>query len=267
MSKRIFLLVFIGVAAGGAAWAVVHFTSAKRNRQHESANNSISPKSTNADAWAEAVERVKADRGEPASGSAAIVIPPELKHYTDRHWFLATQVAEIEKYDVQTCQDFVDLAAMIERGEMVTVPAVTDTYVLLGVGAKGDGSEFSKYQDDHSVDLYTEVQLHDAYKRLDDRRSNLQTEIASLKVQSGKLKKRDRTKQPELQKQIMALQQELKSIDEDKALLDQFYGQPDSRQQLLREYGSLQTLARNFLGRSYDLDSSSDRQAMRINMG
>ena len=42
---------------------------------------------------------------------------------------LATQVAEIAKYNVHTCQDYMDLAAMIERGEMVTIPALTDSYV------------------------------------------------------------------------------------------------------------------------------------------
>jgi hypothetical protein len=159
-----------------------------------------------------------------------------------------------------------DLAAMIERGELVAVPSVTDTYVLFGVGAKADDGVFTTYQDDHSIELYNEVQLSDAYRQFDDKRANLQSEIASLKVQSGRLKKRDRTKQNELQKQITARQQELTSIDEDKALLDQFYGQPDSRQKLFRDYESLQALAKNFAGRSYNLEDSSDRQAMKVNM-
>jgi hypothetical protein len=244
---------------------VVHFRAARRNHLHESANNlSNLTKSTSAEAWAEAIEKVKADRGE--QGKGAIEIPPELKHYSDRHWFLATQVAEIDKYNVHTCQDFLDLAAMIERGELVAVPSVTDTYVLFGVGAKADEGVFTTYQDDHSIELYTEAQLSDAYRQLDDKRANLQSEIASLKVQSGRLNKRDRTKQNELQKQITARQQELTSIDEDKALLDQFYGQPDSRQKLFRDYESLQTLAKNFVGRSYNLEDSSDRQAMKVNM-
>jgi len=245
-------------------WAVVHFRAAERDRLHQSANNSISPNSADADAWAKAVEKVKADRGE--QGNAAIEIPPELRHYSDRHWFLATQVAEIERYNVQTCQDFVDLAAMIEHSKMIAVPAVTDSYVLFGVGAKADQGVFSRYEDDHSIELYNEAQLHEAYRRVDDKRSNLQSDIAALKVQSAKLKKRDRTKQSELQKQITARQQELKSTDEDQALLDQFYGQPDSRQKLFRDYESLQALARDFGGRAYNLDDSSDRQAMKINM-
>lgn len=86
-----------------------------------------------------------------------------VKHYSDRHWFLATPVAEIGKYNLQTCQDYVDLAAMIERGEMVAVPAVTDTYVLFGVGVKVDESVFSRYENDHRIELYDEAQLSEAY--------------------------------------------------------------------------------------------------------
>ncbi len=152
---------------------------------------------------------------------------------------------------------------MIQRREMVAVPAVTDAYVLFGVGAKADDGVFTRYEDDHSIELYNEAQLADAYQRINDRRSKLQTEIGALKVQSGSLNKR---KQADLQKQITARQRELKSTDEDKALLDQSYGEPDSRQKLFRDYESLQGLAKNFGGRSYDLESSSDRQAMRINM-
>ena len=80
------------------------------------------------------------------------------------------------------------------------------------------------------------------------------------------MKKVDRAKKRELQKQITTHQQELKSADEDKALLDRFYGQPDSRQKLFREYESLQSLANNFGGHSYSLDDSSDRQAMKLNL-
>jgi len=160
----------------------------------------------------------------------------------------------------------VDLAAMIERGSMVAVPAVTDTYVLFGVGAKADEGVFTRYEDDHSIDLYNQAQLRDAYKRLDDKKSNLQSEIASLKVQSGWRSKRDCQIQSELQKQITAREQELKSTDEDKALLDQFYGQPGSSQKLFRDYEALQALAKNFGGRSYNLDDLLDRQAMKVNM-
>ena len=264
---RLVLLIIAGAATGVAVWALLRFTAPKRQGLRQSANYLSNPtNSPNADLWTQAVEKVKADRGEAAGGQAPVDVPPELRHYDDRHWFLAAQVAEVRKHNIQTCQDFVDLAAMIERGEIVAVPAVTDTYILLGVGAKADDDTFSRYEDDHSIQLYNEAQLRDEYRRLDATRANLQSEIADLKVQLGALKKRDRTKQSELQKQLTARQQQLKSTDEDKALLDRFYGQPDSRQTLFRDYESLQSLANNFAGRPFNIDNPSDRQAMKISM-
>jgi hypothetical protein len=218
------------------------------------------------EAWARAVERIKEDRSQTVQGNNAFVIPPELQHYSDRHWFLATQVAEIDKYKVPTCQDYVDLAGMIERGELVSVPGVTDTYALYGVGAKADDAVFDRFEDDQTIQLYSDAQLTEKYKSLDEKRSNLQSEIASLQVQFAGLKKPERAKQNELQKQITAHEQELQAIAEDKGLLDQFYGQPDSRQKLMRDYESLQTLAKNFAGRSYNLDDAADRLALKCNM-
>ena len=65
---------------------------------------------------------------------------------------------------------------------------------------------------------------------------------------------------------MTARQQELNAANEDKALLDRFYGKSDSRQKLFREYASLQALAKNFAGRSFDLNKPSDRQALRVTM-
>ncbi len=264
---RLVLLILASAATGVVVWALLHFTAPKRQGLPQSTNDLSSfASSTNADLWTEAVEKLKADRGEPAGGQASVDVPPELRHYDDKHWFLATQVAEVRKHNIQTCQDFVDLAVMIERGEIVAVPAVTDNYILFGVGAKADEGAFSRYEDDHNIGLYDEAQLRDEYRRLDATRASLQSEIADLKVQLSALKKRDRSKQSELQKQITARQQELKSTDEEKALLDRFYGQPDSRQKLFRDYESLQSLAKNFGGRSYNLNDLSDRQAMKVDL-
>src|SRR5207249_6679822 len=119
--------------------------------------------SADPDLWARSMERVKEDRGE--TGNVALEVPPELRHYEDRHWFLATQVAEVKKFNVQSVQDFVDLAAMIQRGEMVSVPAVTDTYILFGVGAKADNGAFTRWMADHNVELYDDAELRDAYAR------------------------------------------------------------------------------------------------------
>ncbi|HEX2271239.1 MAG TPA: DUF5715 family protein [Pyrinomonadaceae bacterium] len=265
MTRRIVLILLLFVAAGAAVWATLRFA---RPRLHDfRANDSAAVEnSAPSNSWTEAVEQVKADRGEPAGVSARVETPPELKHYSERHWFLATQVAEVAKHKFDTCQNYMDLAAMIQRGEMVTLPAVTDSYVLFGVGEMADEDPFVRYEDGRSVELYDEPQLNQAYKQLDEKRAQLQSEIDSLKSEATKLNKRERTKRNELQKQITALQGELNSITEEKKSLDEFYGQAESRQKLFSDYEALKALARNFAGRSYDIDNPADRHAMKIHM-
>jgi Family of unknown function (DUF5715) len=145
MRKRILLLFLFCAVACAGVWALVRFTDLRQSRLIQSATNiSGVPTTSTADAWARAAERVKEARTETRGAET----PPELKHYSERYWFLATQVAEIEKHNVHTCQDFLDLAAMIQRGEVVSVPFVTDSYVLFGIGQRADDSEFSRFEPD-----------------------------------------------------------------------------------------------------------------------
>ena len=210
------------------------------------------------------MDKVREARAE--TDNIAIEIPTQLRHYEDRHWFLATQVAEVKKFNVQSAQDFVDLAAMIQRGEMVPVPAVTDTYILFGVGAKADDGAFTRWVGDQNIELHDDAKLRDTYARLDSAHTNLQKEILGLQKQLGALKKGSAAKQTKLQKEIDARQQELKSNEEDRKALDQSFGSPESKQRLLRDYESLQALAKNFGGRSFNLDDSSDRQTFKVNL-
>ena len=198
MRKRILALFLFCAVACVAVWAVVRFTDAKRFRWIQSSNPVAESTNTAVDAWTRAVERVKEDRGAAAGGP--VETPPELRHYSERYWFLATQVAEVEKYNVHACQDFLDLAVMIQRGDIMSLPAVTDSYILYGVGQRADEAEFSTFEVPRDAELQNEVQLND------QKRSN-----------------------------------------------------PEG-------YLALQTLAKNFNGRSYDLNNPTDRQALKINM-
>ncbi|HMG74108.1 MAG TPA: DUF5715 family protein [Pyrinomonadaceae bacterium] len=261
--RQLLLLIVVSLAFGVGVWALLRFTPLRRlaNSSAEP-SNAADTRSADPDLWARSMEKVKEDRGE--SGNVALEIPTQLRHYEDRHWFLATQVAEVKKFNVQPVQDFVDLAVMLRRGEMVSVPAVTDTYILFGVGAKADNGAFTRWMDDHNIELYDDAELRNAYARLESAHSNLQKDISGLQKQLATLKKGSSAR--ELQKEIAARQQELKSNDEGKAVLDQSYGSSESRQRLLGDYASLQTLARNFGGRSFDLDNSNDRQAFKVNL-
>lgn len=146
-SKIVLLFLLVGLVVA-AVFGVVRYSDRKLNLAGLSATSAIT-KTTNAFSWSEAVEKVKEARTE---GAGAINTPPELKHYSERYWFLATQVAEIEQHQVYTCQDFFDLAALIQRGELIVVPAVTDSYVLYGIGERADDREFTRYEPEPAIE-------------------------------------------------------------------------------------------------------------------
>lgn len=138
--KRVFSVIAV-VIVGFAVWTVRQFRGFKNLPQVPIQVNNATNVAT-FEQWQQAVEKVKADRNELMRGGFAET-PPELKHYDERYWFLATQIAEVARYNIPTCQDYFDLAAMLQRGEMVSVPGVTDTYVLYGVAQRVDDSEFT----------------------------------------------------------------------------------------------------------------------------
>src|SRR5438128_11134968 len=142
--RHLFVFIVVGAAFAAGVWALLRFTTlGGRVYQTADLSSAASLRNADPDLWTSSLEKVKEDRSE--TENVALEIPTQLRHYEDRHWFLATQVAEVKKFNVQPVQDFVDLAAMIERGEMVSVPAVTDTYILFGVGARVDGVLFTRY--------------------------------------------------------------------------------------------------------------------------
>ena len=190
MSRRVVLVLVLMMVAGVAVWAAFRLRATRRNQFVQSITESFNP--TTSPDWNLAVEQVKAERDSSLGG--ALEIPPELKHYEDRYWFLATQVAEVEKYKVHTVQDYLDLAGMIERHELVPVPAVTDSYILFGIGQRANDEPFEPY---------------------DDSNQNTNAEPTVVPPEA---------------------------------------------------YQPLQNLARNFNGRSYDLNNPSDRYALKVNM-
>ncbi len=196
MSRRVALVSVFILIAGVAVWAAFRFRASRRNQLLQSiasiSESNFTPH-TSVDEWNSAVDKVKAERD--ASLGGALEIPPELKHYDERYWFLATQVAEVEKYNIHTIQDYLDLAGMIERHELVPVPALTDSYILLGIGQRANEEPFERYQEE------------------DNKNSNVQPAPVP----------------------------------------------PEA-------YRSLRNLAKEFNGRSYDLNNPSDRYALKVNM-
>jgi hypothetical protein len=140
MMKRVFAVTIV-LAVGFAVWAVRHFRDFKHLSEPINEANNVANTAT-FEQWQQAVERIKEPRDAAMLGGVAET-PPELKHYEERYWFLATQIAEVAKYNLPTCENYFDLAAMLQRGEMISVPGVSDTYVLYGVAQRVDDNEFT----------------------------------------------------------------------------------------------------------------------------
>jgi len=264
MIRKSLLVLVLLALAGVGIWAFSRFKSTHHQQPIPAPVNQISETSSpqqDPNAWENAVNRAKEDRSTDPKTAGALIVPPELRHYDDRHWFLATQVAEVVKHNLKTCQDYVDLAAMLQRGEFVPLPAVTETYVLLGVGAKADEGIFTKFVGDQSIEPYNEAEITEAYKRLNEKKTTLQSNIAELNRELETVSQHDADKRAELEKTVAVVEQVLKSTDEDKRSLE-----PNNRRNLLRDYESLQELAKNFNGRSFNLEDASDRQALKVNM-
>ncbi|MEA2206604.1 MAG: hypothetical protein QOE77_3380 [Blastocatellia bacterium] len=266
--RHLLLVLFAFTALAAAAWAFVRFTL-NRDTNVDPAT-AAAPVITDPDLWRHGMEKVKADRF--GVGDVAIEIPPELRHYDERRWFLATQVAEVKKHNLQPVQDFIDLAAMIQRGEIVSLPAATETYLLYGVGARVDGSPFTRYVANENLDLNDEAGLRAVNARLEAAHTKLQKDIANLESQLSSQKDGAGKKQDELVNELTARQQELKQNARDKATLNNYYASnagpstysPQGQSGLFRDYDSLQTLAKNFGGRSFNLEDPNDRETLKV---
>ena len=208
----------------------------QRGRRSGSTNYLPAPVTAEAaevNSWTQAVRLVKEDRNEPVGKKAEIEIPHQLRHYSDTRRFLATQVAEWREHGFETPKDYVDLAHMIERGEMVPLRQVGKNYILFGVGGQADRSPFTRYRNGQSVALYSEVELMREYVRLAASRSNPEEENAAREAEE---------------------------------LLDRNYGDAEKRAELLSAYESLETLAKSFPDRSYDLADGRSRQELKVRL-
>jgi hypothetical protein len=216
--------------------------------------------------WTQAVQKIKEDRGEPTGKQAKVEIPQELRHYSDTRRFLAVQVAEWREHRFATPHDFVDLARMLKSGEMVELPQVSRDYILFGVGGSADLEPFTRYEKGERIPLYKETELAQAYAGVAQARLILGNELASLKAEMSALDKSERSMRAKLQAQINKKEKALKLKPEDKELLDRYYDDGEKRQQLFTDYASLESLARSFSDRTYDIEDARSRQAMKVRM-
>jgi hypothetical protein len=221
------------------------------------------------DPWKEAALKVEEDRGEETGRRAKIEIPEQLKHYSDRRRFLASQVAAWREYEYETPHDFAELAALIRRGEMVEVPAVGENHILYGVGLSAADEPFTHYdrETNQTVTLYgSEEELAQAYSEIDESLKQTEDAIRELQAQLKDAPAKERTLRRKIDAEIKKQREGAEALRDRRKLLDSFYKNEKRRAALAAEYAEIAALARDFGGKSYDLSDAKSRKQLKVRL-
>jgi uncharacterized protein DUF5715 len=215
-----------------------------------------------ADPYAEAVLKLEEDRGEPTGRKAEVEIPQELKQYSEARRFLAIQGAAAREAGVRSPHDFAELIEMIRGGrELVEVPRLGRGFLLYGVGLTATGA-LTHYdlKGKKVVPLYANVEeLETAERGLSEEREGLSNGLREIEVRLKELGRKEREARAQLLADAAARKKELTGVKDKEKLLVAYYGKPSGKarakvgERLFAEYASIEQLARDFGGHSYDL--------------
>jgi Family of unknown function (DUF5715) len=227
--------------------------------------------------WREAARRVEESRGEPVGRAAAVVVPPELRHYSDRRRFLAVQVAETRAQDYELPHDYAELIDLIDHGQMVEMKPVGDAYVLYGVGSSVSDDPLTHYDRATGADIplyenYADFQdgdaaMADSTVELKDKAAGLQKDLRALRVPKLRKARAAYLKQRKtLQAQIKGTQTAIKLLEQRRQRVAVFYNDYDKRRLLVTEYHVLADKAADFDGRHYDLRTPAGRAQFKARL-
>jgi hypothetical protein len=219
--------------------------------------------------WKEAAEQVEEQRNEPMGSRAKVQVPEELKQYSNRHEFLGTQVAEFRKEGYGIPQDYGDLAVMISKGDLVEMPLVSKDYVLFGIGGLADRGPITRYDraTGSSIPLYADQ--GEADKGSADLAGKIADATSSIDELVGELRnvqRRDRRRAASVRAQVSNQRSLVASLEQTKAVMDSWYGDPVRRAALLADYQRLAALASDFGGSSYDLQDPEARLEFKLRL-
>ncbi len=183
--------------------------------------------------WAAAIEKVEERRG----STGKIDVPPELQHYDDRRRFLALQMADSKEEGFHLPHDQGELVEMIQKHELVEMPALGDDYILYDIGTAAREDPLSHYDEatNKDVKLFPDFEAYSAYDpqlEPDERRP-------------GKTGAKARA---------------------EREILSRFYSDPDEREKLFAEYRAVTDMAYDFRGLSYDLNDPADRTRFQVRL-
>ena len=206
-----------------------------------------------------------------------MVVPSELRHYSDRRRFLAVQVAESRVQDYALPHDYADLVRLIQTGEMVEMKPVGDNYILYGVGSSVSDDPFTHYDRATGADIplyenYADFQdgdaaMADSIVELKDKAAGLQKDLRALKAPKLRKQRAAYLRQRKtLQAQIKGTQAAVKVLGQRRTRVAAFYDDYDKRRLLVAEYQVLADKAADFDGRSYDIRTPAGRAQFKARL-
>jgi len=196
--------------------------------------------------WREAARLVEEDRGQPIGRAARVHVPAELRHYPDKKRFLALQVAGWMEQDYPIPKDEADLARMIDRGEMVEVPAIGKDHILYGVGANATGEPLVHYDSatGQEIPLYSRYDLfEDAAAQWSATAEARKADAAAASAQAAKLPRAQTRKRRALLAEGRRAGEEAAALEKQRREAAAWYDDPDRRRTLVTERQILDDLA------------------------
>src|SRR6185503_13314525 len=171
--------------------------------------------------WAAAIEKVEERRNSPGK----IEVPTELKHYDDSRRFLALQMADSKEEGFDLPHDQGELVEMVQKGELVEMPALGDDYILYDVGTATREDPLTHYDPASAKDVKLFPDFP-AYAAEDQR-------LADEEKRPGSVGAKARA---------------------EREVLSVFYSDPARRHRLFAEYRAVTHMVYDFRGLSYDLN-------------
>jgi hypothetical protein len=216
--------------------------------------------------WRAAARLVEEDRGQAIGRAARVHVPAELRHYADKKRFLALQVAGWMEKDYPIPDDEADLAQMIDRGEMVEIPAFSKDHVLYGVGANATGEPLAHFDraTGREIPLYARYDLfEDAAAEWSEAADEKKAAAAQASAQAAKLPRAQAKRRRALLAEARKARQEAATLEKQRAQAAAWYQDPERRRRLVAERETLDDFAQRLGKRTYDLDDPQDRRAFR----
>ena len=251
-----------------------HLSSCKRSASQQEATAPVEAPppnvpGTEVETWKSSALKVEEDRGEPMGLPAKAEVPTELRHYADRHRFLAIQVAESREQDLPIPYDYAELVQLIHEGGLVEMKPLGEDYVLYGVGATVSDGPFTHYDARRDID----VPLFSGYDEFEDEYNRLAASIEPITA-PVELWKGERLRVPASQKRrratllsrIRAGERQIGAVRAKQEVLAFYYQDWDRRRLLVGKYRALADLATNLDGNHYDLDDAGDRRRFKARL-